>query len=80
MLHDALQGRLAMRGRKGPNMRGAAARAAVMKNYRPPPSSVGTPEAKPGAQRTITEMFSRVPQPVLSPAVHTGSQDMDVDL
>ncbi len=64
-------------------MRGAAARAAVVQKYKPPPSSIGTPESKPGAQRTITEMFSRVPQvpaPAFLPAVHTGVQDMDMEL
>lgn len=75
-MHASLQGRLVMRGRKAPNMRGAAARAAVLQKYKPPPSSVGTPEPKPGAQRTITEMFGRGPQ--TPPAVHTGVQDMEL--
>ena len=75
------QARLEMRGRKAPNMRGAAARAAVMKKYRPPPMAVGVLELKPGAQRTIMEMFSRVPETppaALAPEVHAGIQDMEM--
>ena len=70
-----------MRGRKAPNLRGAAARAAVMKKYNPPPTAAGVPELKPGAQRTITEMFSRVPQTppaALAPEVHGSIQDMEM--
>jgi hypothetical protein len=65
-----------MRGRKAQNMRGAAARTAVLQKYKPLPRSLGTPEPKPVAQRTITEMFSRVPQ--AAPAVHTDVQDMEL--
>ncbi len=75
------QARLEMRGRKAPNMRGAAARAAVMKKYKPPPMAAGLQELKPGAQRTITEMFSRVPQTppaALAPEAHAGIQDMEM--
>ena len=75
------QARLEMRGRKAANMRGAAARAAVMKKYKPPPMAVGVHELKPGAQRTLTEMFSRVPQTpaaALVPEVHAGIQDMEM--
>jgi hypothetical protein len=63
-------------------MRGAAAREAVKRNYRPPPSSLGSAEDRPTGQRKITEMFGRQAGPVRQqwqePALlHTGVEDME---
>lgn len=67
-------------------MRGAAAREAVKNNYRPPPSEIGDTQERPGAQRRITELFSRQmsapqhqwdPSAVPGVALHTGVQDME---
>lgn len=80
-----VQGMLPFRGVKT-NMRGAAAREAVKNNYRPPPSSIGGAEERPGAQRKITELFSRqIPAPerqwepsaASGVVIHTGVQDME---
>lgn len=81
----ALQGTLPFRGVKT-NARGAAARHAVMKNYRPPPNSIGGPEERPATQYRISDMFGRQTtapeqqwQVPAAPgvALHTGVQDME---
>lgn len=81
----AWQGSLPFRGVKTANLRGAAAREAVKRNYRPPPSSASGSEERPGGQRKITEMFERAAAPslqqwqqtALPSAVSSGVQDME---